>query len=310
MKRSTRIEWFKLAADKLPEENRTAYDLLLNAKVDSKSFQAMKEASVEYLKACMQSDEESDPDAFLSSITNDRLSQLANRTPNGAVLPKMEVAAEFNKFHRSVSSWFQSLGLDETVYQVFCPTTLRIMHGAALPDMEKRPYATNKMHADLWAGDPADGVNIIITLFGDFERTSVEFFQPPQDFEEKFMRHLDSYDEGYEYTKNCPQYKFSPSPGTVTFFDSIVPHKTVRKGGEARGTIQFNIRRKTSAESLAHIESVCDQGKLVNFIPLEDWYAIGDTKFLKFTETLADAKQGIFSNQPYSNSFYTFADRL
>lgn len=309
MERENRIAWFQRLASAMKAFQPKVFDLVLQADVDRASFQRMRQASANYLRACLAQDAGLSDDALLESL-DDIMPQLANRTPNGVVLPKREVAREFNEFHRTVADWFKSLGMDDSVDTMFCPPTLRIMAGKGDPKMGDRPYATSKMHADVWAGDPGDGVNVVITLSGDAERTTVDFHEPPADFEKGWLRHLRDYGEGAEYVSNTPRYDVDPKIGSAVFFDCIVPHKTVRKDGKSRATIQFNLRRKLSVSARDQIESRCDRGKLVNFIPLKEWYEFGSKRFMAFSETLADARKGVFTEQPYSKSFYQIVDHL
>ncbi|MBN8547708.1 MAG: hypothetical protein J0M12_00185 [Deltaproteobacteria bacterium] len=310
MNRNDRIAWFKSLDKKVSNYEHTTEDLMLYLTLDEKSLKAMRAASANYLRACLGEGQNLSDDALLASINDAALPKLANRTPNGAVLPKKEVAKEFNELHRVVGNWVESLGLDDIVAEIFCPLTLRIMSGKGDPKLAARPYATSKMHADVWAGDPGDGVNVIVSLFGDVEKTAVDFYRPPADFEDRFLKHLADYDEGKEYLVGCEPYKFEPQVGTVLFFDAIVPHKTARKGGEARGTLQFNLRRKISAPDRLKIDSMCDKGKLQNFLPPSQWLSFGTSKYLQFEETLQDARAGNFTTQPYSKSFYKIVDRI
>ncbi len=308
MNRAQRLDWFRNLDKLVNGYNHRAYNLALQLELNNQTFLKLRKASANYLRACMSECGSLSDDELFSSIKDATLPQLANRTPNGAVLPKREIANEFNELHCAISDWVQSLNMGGIVDSIFCPITLRIMSGKGDPKMLSRPYATSKIHADVWAGDPGDGVNVIINLFGDSENTTVNFYNPPADFEAKCLKHYKDYDEGKEFVSTASPYPIKFNHGTVLFFDCIVPHQTIRKGGEARGTLQFNLRRKVSPEDKKAIEEICDRGKLQNFIPFQNWCELGKSKIMKFEETLEAARKGDFSFQPYSNNIYSIVD--
>ncbi len=90
--------------------------------------------------------------------------------------------------------------------------------------------------------------------------------------------------------------------------DAVVPHRTVKTGGLIRVTVEFRLRRKTTDEERTLVEEVCDPGRLSHFVEVSDWHKLGSTKFMKFLDTNADAKKGIFVKRPYDEQIYTTID--
>ncbi len=58
-----------------------------------------------------------------------------------------------------------------------------------------RPYATDKLHIDIWANEPDDIVHLWIPVLGDFENAGFELRQGPTSIDEnEWLRVYDSYD--------------------------------------------------------------------------------------------------------------------
>jgi len=186
---------------------------------------------------------------------------------------------------------------------------LRLVTGHENEDNGARPYASSKPHVDLWSGEPADHVNIIIPLFGDIERTTVHFFHPPDTMEFDAMRVMTDYGQGGQHLGNCQPYPVVPRLGWACFADAIVPHRTVRQGGRLRGSMQIAVRRVVSDEERREVEATCVPGRLDSYTSPQEWYALGTTHRMRFSDTLESARRGQFSDRPYDERFYSVEER-
>ncbi len=52
----------------------------------------------------------------------------------------------------------------------------------------ERAYPTEDIHSDSWAGESSDSVTTMIPIFGDTERNRVDYYTPPEDFQEEWLR--------------------------------------------------------------------------------------------------------------------------
>jgi hypothetical protein len=306
MNRTSRLNWYKSFADCAKhQQNLINHGLVIQFGVDQTSLRRLQEATACFLAASMGLDQIDSPAKFLDSIKDSDLSKLPNRTPNGAIVPKMEVTREFNELQAVTGQWFQSIGFEPIVDDILSPVTVRVVAGHADAKTEARPYATNKMHSDAWSGVPADSFNLVLMLGGDSERTQLEFCNPPEDFEEHWLKILDSYDIGHDYVKDCPRLPVVAPTGTAVFFDAVVPHRTMRKGGESRITLQTTLRRKVTPEYRQKASQEMDSGKLVHFEKFAEFVKLGREKLLTFTDTLADARNGNFREKTYEKMLYS-----
>jgi len=67
---------------------------------------------------------------------------LVNRTPNGRLEPKREVALEFDMVQKCVELIFGGWQLDAAVDLMQFPIAVRVQDGRPDPSIENRPYAT------------------------------------------------------------------------------------------------------------------------------------------------------------------------
>jgi hypothetical protein len=200
------------------------------------------------------------------------------------------------------------LGVDDSIYSVSSPIIVRMVKGEPDSTVDNRPYASSKVHIDPWGGDPGDEVVVSIPVLGDIARTTVEYFQPPNELETDLVRTMTDYEEGQQLMGDTEQLPLEQRLGYAYFIDAIIPHRTVKRGGQVRITVEFRLRRQTTEEEKAAVEAVCDSGRLSHFIEIADWHSLGTTKRMLFSDTNADAKLGIFVERPYNEFIYTTAD--
>ena len=308
MNRENRQKWQADLLRAAGQEPNPACDLISALHLDPDHFAAIKNAVHGYICASFERPRESTSDEALCRLLDEELDTLANRTPNGALVPKMEFQNEYNEIHRAVASWLESLNITHLIDSIRCPIVIRAVSGAPAPDAEARPYAASKMHVDLWGGDAPDSVDIVIPVLGDIERTTIEWFRPTIGFEEKYLRVMDSYDVAKELEGQCLQYPVTARMGCAYFIDAIVMHRTVRHGGGARVNLQFDLRRPISGEDRRKMHASFQDGRLGLHLDPKVWMSYGSTKFVQFSDTNADAKQGIFRKHQDNQRTYNVVD--
>ena len=299
-----RTPWFTEFAERLGTSVDLASSVIAEVKLDDAQFKRLRASCLRYIHKCL---DQHGTSADQSTLLKMAAAKLANRTPNGILLPKQEVEAEFNNLHRDVAEWLSSLGVDDLVDQAFCPITLRLVKGLPDPAEDSRPYASVKLHADVWAGEPTDSVNIHIPILGDLERTGVHFFVPPDNFEKDWLRPLKSYNEGIELEALVQKIPIQLRFGCAYFAAATALHKTIKSNGGERLILEFRFRRKGDKPNP---EAVIDTDRGSNYINLYEWYQLGTTKYMHFEDTYADAKRQVFRNNPYSKTLYSVVNNL
>jgi hypothetical protein len=304
-----RFDWFRELKKAQSHAILNAYDLLVEIGMGQAQREEIKAATMRYVLASLGRPNDARSEDAMMAFLERNVDQLANRTPNGILMPKREFEDEFGGLHSSVASYVRTLGIDDLIYGISCPIVVRLVVGTSDPRVEARPYASSKVHMDTWAGDPGDEVVASMPMLGDIERTTVEYFQPPEEAGSRIVREMSSYDEGLQLLGECKPYPLRQRHGCAYFMDTTVPHRTVKRGGGLRVTVEFRLRRRTTEAERIAIEEATEPGRLAHFISLHDWYRLGTTKRMRFLDTYADAKRGIFVQRPYNESTYTVVDR-
>src|SRR5206468_1154959 len=134
------------------------------------------------------------PREDLVETYGDWLLKLPNITPNGLVLPKEPTALAYNCVHRAVAETLVELGLDKHFSALQFPINVRLVEGTPHDKNDQRPMAATKVHSDIWAGDPAGAIVLMLPLFGDVERLRVEYFEP-REMPEPLVQPLKNFDE-------------------------------------------------------------------------------------------------------------------
>lgn len=307
IERSARVQWFTEFSKRLGVTLDPTLNLLIAPRVEDGCFHDMREALLSYIRACLGNpDNTLSEEALLEMAGN----TLANRTPNGVLIAKREFDREFNHLHKVTAGWLHSLLPDELVYQICCPIVVRLVKGERNLDDEARPYSSTKLHSDIWTGEPSDFIGIRIPVLGDIERTTIAFYHPPDDFEERYHRSLTDYDEIRALEARSARYPLNLRPGYAYFVDGTMLHKTVKLGGTARVSIHIEFRRPTAEMDRQEIERLCDPGRLKNYIDRDQWYQYGSTRFLRMKDTYEDAVRGIMPTRLPEEPPYEIVETL
>ncbi len=180
-----------------------------------------------------------------------------NITPNGRVVRYDGNAASFDYFQGYVRDFIKGLGVGDLIEKVQYPANLRLQN--ACP--QDRPYATSKLHTDIWNGEDPRTMTIFM-CFGGAD-VGLEFYQP---IKPPPLRKVADYDE-YEYFP-CIKYDVEFEPGNVYFADSFCLHRTVNKGPGERLSLDTRIVWKQRLPSDGNMAG------LSNYLSLEEYYEI------------------------------------
>jgi hypothetical protein len=98
------------------------------------------------------------------------------------------------------------------------------------------------IHCDPWSGEPLDIFNALLYIGGDLE-TFCNFKNISTEYYEKLLRQFGNM----KYINpNCNSLTHNVTqniePGNFVFFDSYLPHNTIRSGAANRGRISLDFR--------------------------------------------------------------------
>ena len=117
-----------------------------------------------------------------------------NCTPNGLLVPKRHLILEYNALVRAYVNILRDMEIEEDVLTLNPPSMrYKEAYRDIKPEKLARNYASEKAHLDPWTGDFAGSYNVSIPLFGDAEHNRVNWFSPPETFEESWLDYRPSY---------------------------------------------------------------------------------------------------------------------
>lgn len=196
--------------------------------------------------------------------------KLPNVTPNGVVMPKAETTAAYNLMHRMVAT-IVGKDLDpREVGAVFAPINVRIVDGTPNAKVDARPRASTKLHSDIWAAEPSPSVTIFLTVMGDTDTTTVEFYEP-QEFPAEYQHAMKDFLDGGKLADGAVKYPPCFRNNHLLVMDSFCLHKTIKTGGDYRVSLDFRILLKNHLPSDAYM----DTPRIQNYLPLAMWSGLG-----------------------------------
>jgi hypothetical protein len=208
--------------------------------------------------------------------------QLPNITPNGLVLPKKENLLAYNQLQKEVSGAFAALGVSDNIARIQFPVNVRLQSGTPNSIIDSRPRASVKPHSDIWAGDPASGVLVFLSVLGDPAKSGIDFLMP-ETFPLSFVRPLEDYNEGAPLAEKAKLLCKFDTRGWY-FADPYLIHQTTKNASGYRISIDFRFipAQKVSSD----IDE--DEARRPWFKSFAEWQDMGTKTLLVTDECMAD----------------------
>jgi hypothetical protein len=159
---------------------------------------------------------------------SDAVATLPNRTPNGLLLPRRETFLSFNLVQQALASAIAAMKLDLAFEAFQSPCNIRIVSGAADVKADSRPYASSKIHTDVWYGEPLRSILFNLPLLGNSTAVAMEFFEPDT-FPVELQKRLADYTDGQQVSTQAERLPMRFDLGVLYVSDSLSLHQTVRR---------------------------------------------------------------------------------
>lgn len=153
---------------------------------------------------------------------------LPNRTPNGVLLPRLETFLSFNLIQQALAAAMTEMKLDQGFESFQSPCNIRIVSGSANKTADSRPYASSKIHTDVWYGEPLRSILFNLPLLGNSEAVAMEFFEP-ESFPAELQQPLTDYEDGRVISERAERLSMKFDIGVLYVSDSLSLHQTVRR---------------------------------------------------------------------------------
>lgn len=241
-------------------------------KIDEKIYNRLNNAVEVYVSRCISPGPSLDEEALLEELKF-RRDQILNCTPNGLLKPYRHVGLEFNRVYEAFADLLVSLKIESCAKAFYGLADVRFKEGTVYKNNLGRDYSTEDLHVDSWATGITDYVRVLIPILGDIDGNKVEFYMPPDNFQESWLNKLPNYKAGLEITRQYSLVNISVPKGFVCFFDGAVVHRTVRAEASG-GRISFGNSIYTK---------VPEAGDPIRpFLSFNDIISIGKDKMLAF----------------------------
>jgi hypothetical protein len=206
------------------------FPLLKGVPIPAATMTELQETALRFMASSLSAYAECDSVDPLPKMLRDRrsdLEALPNKTPNGVIRSYTENVNEFRSFVDCLYRFLLSINLAANVSEVQIPPNLRLVAGASPGEQGSRPYATDKLHTDVWAGEPLFSLNILIPLLGDLDAINVRFCQP-HTVPVSLRRPLVDYSAAESESVGLINYDVELQNGVAYFFDTFLFHQTIR----------------------------------------------------------------------------------
>jgi hypothetical protein len=212
-------------------------------------------------------------------LYQDDILALPNRTPNGLLLPRRETFLSFNVVQQMLVHAFAELGMLQAFSAFQMPCNVRIVSVApphAGPAKEDtRPYASAKIHTDVWYGEPLSAILFNVPLLGDARAVSMDFFEP-REFPRDLITVLSDYGDGRAVAETAERSPVEFEIGSMYVSDGLSLHQTIRRSPGIRLSLDFRF----IARELLPGESA-DRGRIrTNYVDRETWVKGGSVSVL------------------------------
>lgn len=186
----------------------------------------------------------------------DEFTGLPNRTPNGLLLPRRETFLSFNMVQQALVAAMVDLNLPQFFEAFQSPCNIRIVSGQADAALDNRPYASSKVHTDVWYGEPLRSILFNLPLLGNPRAVAMDFLEP-KSFPASLQKPLDDYEEGREVAAGAERLSMGFDLGVLYVSDSLSLHQTVRRGSGIRLSLDWRAlpRERLASEANDEIRS-------------------------------------------------------
>jgi hypothetical protein len=208
---------------------------------------------------------------------SDDILALPNRTPNGLLLARRETFLSFNLVQQALAAAIREMKLDRLFEAFQSPCNIRIVSGDASAMADSRPYASSKIHTDVWYGEPLRSILFNLPVLGNSSAVAMEFFEP-DNFPVELQKPLADYNDGQKVSERAERLPMQFDIGVLYMSDSLSLHQTVRRKPGIRLSLDWRAipRERLAGEVEGQIQS------RASYVPTERFLEGGST--LVFTD--------------------------
>jgi hypothetical protein len=271
---------------KIFRDSDLKHPLLATIDVPKKSMDLIVAHAEQYLSAVLKLDSIYRGKALISAFEIQGR-DIQNISPTGMILPKRDTAIEYNLLLRSYYKMICSLYFADRLKDCHTPAHIRIKWSQSQStDLERPRHAPEEMHFDSWSGYSSHGMTFLLPVLGDVQGNRVRFFDPPDQFEEKWL--VNNTKPSAEIRHNLFKHiNVVPKYGQLVIMDTALLHQTYR---ERESSIRFSIDNIFRSHLFLPFDEAIEIERQKELTPLSDLTDLGARTFYLCDHTDSDRK--------------------
>jgi hypothetical protein len=209
-------------------------DFIAVVQIDKSVASRIENLSLEFLNECLAKARKTEEQPFFNSSLNDSkfFDEMDNITLSG-IIRDYQGSPAYANLLQTIYAEIDPLIQSEQLSHIQKPFNLRVVRNK---NIQESPYATTKIHTDIWTGDPKASVKFILPILGDIQRIWCSFF------EYEGLVPLEKVDD-YNFAK-FDSKKIIPINNifqkcNLIIFDAYALHQTILSGPGARLSVDF-----------------------------------------------------------------------
>ena len=204
-------------------------DLMYEIRIPKNLFNNIKSNTINYISKSFNDKETIfDETILLKKLANKR-KNISNITPNGMMVPKKEIALEFNNVVKSYVEILKELKCTDLIENFHFPPNLRIKYPEVKRKNLIRKHPTELMHSDTWTGANPNWCAVHLFLLGDISKNHIKYAEPPKNFDEDWLKPLENSHLGKNISNKFKIVKYKPKKGSMIIADATIIHQSFRK---------------------------------------------------------------------------------
>lgn len=226
-----RKQWMEETVARIPRDKKLPHPLLAEVKLTDAEVADLQALALGFIAHSSQLPPGTSPQEMLKRLEQGQFNP--DRSAHHLLIP----------LERRVSQILHGMAFHRSTPALEYPVNVRVVHGTPIEGYARKDYATTKIHSDIWAGEPADTLQVIIPLMGDVRRNYCQWYATNTERFELYLCNRSAYPSSVAELGEVKAIPHSFDVGTLYFFDSALPHQTIQQGGGVRLSLDFRLRR-------------------------------------------------------------------
>ena len=226
-----RQEWLKRALGNISRNVDILYPLLAQVQLSSQEIVDLQSLALSFIAHSLG----------IPGVTQKE--EILRKLEDGPFSPDRQGHEWLIPLERRIVEILHELKIHERVLGLEYPINIRVVHGKPFESFKRKSYPTNLIHTDVWAGEPADTIQLLIPILGNVEQNYCQWYKIDEGEFDSYVTNYADYKTAGEQLTKAKAISHGFEIGKMYVFDSAMPHRTVQQGGGVRISLDIRVRR-------------------------------------------------------------------